>query len=115
MKQRTAECPFLRTRYSNNLSSKSFKSICLRINSYGLNKTFFRTVFLFQTIRQKYCLESVLKNLKDFVLVLYRFGTSSSNFLIISVIVVVKRERDAPLHALAELSARASGRRHHQL
>lgn len=112
MKQRTAECPFLRTRYSNNLSSKSFKSICLRINSYGLNKTFFRTVFL---LFLAYCLESVLKNLKDFVLVLYRFGTSSSNFLIISVIVVVKRERDAPLHALAELSARASGRRHHQL
>lgn len=112
MKQRTAECPFLRTRYSNNLSSKSFKSICLRINSYGLNKTFFRTVFLKFLA---YCLESILKNLKDFVLVLYRFGTSSSNFLIISVIVVVKRERDAPLHALAELSARASGRRHHQL
>lgn len=112
MKQRTAECPFLRTRYSNNLSSKSFKSICLRINSYGLNKTFFRTVLL---LFLAYCLESVLKNLKDFVLVLYRFGTSSSNFLIISVIVVVKRERDAPLHALAELSARASGRRHHQL
>lgn len=112
MKQRTAECPFLRTRYSNNLSSKSLLSICLRINSYGLNKTFFRTVLL---LFLAYCLESVLKNLKDFVLVLYRFGTSSSNFLIISVIVVVKRERDAPLHALAELSARASGRRHHQL